>query len=453
MKKIHFIAIGGSVMHQLAITLKNKGYTVSGSDDEVYEPAKTNLAKAGLLPNESGWFPEKITPDLDAIILGMHARRENPELQKASSLHIPMYSFPEFIFQESKDKTRVVIGGSHGKTTITSMILHVMNQCGKDFDYLVGARLQGFEYSVQISDAPVIICEGDEYPASAIKKIPKILFYHPQIAVLSGIAWDHVNVFPTFENYVEQFATFIREMEKGATLIYNHLDPELKQLAVKEGTHLHLIPYQIPDYEIHGGKTRVRFGSQEATLEIFGIHNLQNLLAAKIVCEKLGIDETDFLHSISSFTGASKRLEKVFESQDAVLFRDFAHAPSKVNASIRAVKEQFPDRKLIAVLELHTYSSLNKDFLPQYRDSMHEADIAAVFYSHHALNIKHLPDLSPQDIRDGFERNDLQVFHNPEDLKSFLTLVPSHQANLLMMSSGSFGDMTKEEMVKIWQKG
>ncbi len=444
--------MGGSVMHQLAITLKNKGYTVTGSDDEIYEPAHTNLEKAGLLPAVEGWHPEKITPAIDAVILGMHARSENPELQKARSLHIPVYSFPEYIYEESKQKERVVVGGSHGKTTITSMILHVLKQCGKDFDYLVGAQLPGFEYSVKISDAPVIICEGDEYPASAMQKIPKFLFYHPQMAALSGIAWDHINVFPTFENYVEQFAVFIREMEPGATLIYNSLDRELAKVVEKEGKHLQLIPYKIPEYHIENGKTMVRFGDLTTTLEVFGSHNLENLLAAKLVCEKLGIAEKDFLRAISSFKGASKRLEKVFESGDATLYRDFAHAPSKVKASIHAVKEQFPGRRLTAVLELHTYSSLNAQFLPEYHDAMQEADTAVVFFSSHALSIKHLPDLSFEMIREGFHRADLHIINKSEDLKSFINLVPAHHTNLLMMSSGSFGNITMDEMIKRWQE-
>ena len=452
MKKIHFIAIGGSVMHQLAITLKNKGYIITGSDDEIYEPAHTNLEKAGLLPADEGWHPEKITPGLDAVILGMHAREENPELQKARSLYIPVYSFPEYIYEESKQKERVVVGGSHGKTTITSMILHVLKQCGKDFDYLVGAQLPGFEYSVKISDAPLIICEGDEYPASAIQKIPKFLFYHPQIVVLSGIAWDHINVFPTFENYMEQFALFIRDMQAGGVLIYNESDAVLKKVAEKEGRHLQLIPYGIPDHEIRHGKTIVRFGKMIAGLEVFGSHNLQNLLAAKSVCEKLGIAEKDFLHAISSFKGASKRLEKVYESADATLYRDFAHAPSKVKASIHAVKEQFPERKLTAVLELHTYSSLNARFLPEYHGAMQEADTAVVFFSAHALSIKHLPDLSFEMIRKGFRRSDLHIINKAEDLKSFINLVPAHHTNLLMMSSGSFGNITMDEMIKLWQE-
>ncbi|TAM96648.1 MAG: peptidoglycan synthetase [Chitinophagaceae bacterium] len=452
MKKIHFIAIGGSVMHQLAITLKNKGYTITGSDDEIYEPAHSNLEKAGLLPTDEGWHPEKITPELDAIILGMHSRNENPELQKARSLNIPVYSFPEYIYEESRQKERVVVGGSHGKTTITSMILHVLNQCGRDFDYLVGAQLPGFDYSVKLSNAPVIICEGDEYPASAIQKIPKFLFYHPQIAVLSGIAWDHINVFPTFENYVEQFAMFIMEMQPGATLIYNGTDPQLVKVVEKEGTHLQLIPYKIPAYHIENGKTIVQFGNHSATLEVFGSHNLQNLQAAKLVCGKLGVSEADFLHAISSFKGASKRLEKMFEAPDAILYRDFAHAPSKVKASVHAVKEQFPDRKLIAILELHTYSSLNATFLPEYHNAMQEADSAVVFYSRHALSIKHLPDLSFEMIRQGFNRNDLHIINDLEELKLFISLAPARDANLLMMSSGSFGNTTMDEIIRLWQK-
>lgn len=452
MKKIHFIAIGGSVMHQLAISLKNKGYTVTGSDDEIYEPAHANLEKAGLLPPDEGWYPERITSDLDAIILGMHARNENPELQKARSLNIPVYSFPEYIYEESRQKERVVIGGSHGKTTTTSMILHVFNQLGRDFDYLVGAQLPNFEYSVKISDAPVIICEGDEYPASAIQKVPKFLFYQPKIAVLTGIAWDHINVFPTFENYIEQFAMFIRKMQPDATLIYNGLDEELVKVVEKEGKHLQLIPYTIPSYQIENGKTIVQFGNNRATLEVFGSHNLQNLLAAKLVCQKLGVSEKDFLHTISSFKGASKRLEKIFEAPDAILYRDFAHAPSKVKASIHAVKEQFPDRKLIAVLELHTYSSLNAAFLPEYHNAMQEADSAVVFYSNHALSIKHLPDLPFEIIRQGFNRSDLHIINNSEELKSFISLAPAREANLLMMSSGSFGNTTTDEIIGLWQK-
>lgn len=450
-EKIHFIAIGGSVMHQLALALQQKGYEVSGSDDDFYEPALSNLRNAGLL-SAPGWHPERITANLDAVILGMHARPDNPELLEAQDLNIPVYSFPEYIYRESINKTRVVIGGSHGKTTITSMIMHVLREAGKDFDYLAGAKIPGFERSVKISNAPLIVCEGDEYPASAMNKIPKFLFYHPQIAVLSGIAWDHINVFPTFENYLEQFALFIRQMEAGSCLIYNEEDENLVRLVEKEGKKLELWPYSVPKHEINDGITTVYFDGLSAPLQVFGMHNLQNIYAALLVCKKIGVDTKPFLHAISLFKGASQRLEKVFEKPGAALFRDFAHAPSKVKASIHAVKEQFPNRKLVAVLELHTYSSLNKTFLPQYAHSMEEADSACVFYSHHALEIKHLPPLSREQIKDGFEQKELTVITETNELKNFISNQSDKDTNLLMMSSGNFGGLSKEEVIELWQK-
>lgn len=444
--------MGGSVMHQLGIALAQKGYQVSGSDDEIYEPARTNLEQAGILPQASGWHPERITPDIDAIILGMHARDDNPELAKARSLDIPVFSFPEYIYKESQDKTRVVIGGSHGKTTITSMILHVLQQNRQDFDYLVGAQIPGFDYSVKISDAPLIVCEGDEYPASAIQKKPKFLFYHPQIAVLSGIAWDHINVFPTYEIYLQQFALFIQGMQPGSVLIFNELDQELVALTRQYGGHLQLIPYNTPEHQIQQGKTFIRFEDKKIPLRVFGIHNLQNIAAARLVCLQLGIAEEDFFAAISSFSGASRRLEQVFEKEDAALFRDFAHAPSKVKASIHAVREQFPQRQLVAVLELHTFSSLNADFLSEYRLSMQDADIACVYYSRHALEIKRLPPLSPEKIREEFGRADIQVLHEADALRQFISNLPADHTNLLMMSSGSFDGVTITEMITLWQK-
>lgn len=452
MQKIHLTAIGGSVMHQLGIALKQKGYTVTGSDDEIYEPARSNLQTAGILPKVQGWHPENITPALDAVILGMHAREGNPEIEKARSLDIPIFSFPEYIYEESKDKTRVVIGGSHGKTTITSMILHVLQYCGRDFDYLVGAKIPGFDYSVRLSDAPLIICEGDEYPASAIQKKPKFLFYHPQIAVLSGIAWDHINVFPSYEIYLQQFATFISEMQARSVLIYNELDKDLSNLIHQYGSHLQLIPYGIPAHRIAENKTFITIDGEEVPLAVFGSHNLQNIAAAHWVCTQLKVSDKDFSAAIRSFTGASRRLEKVFEKQGAALFRDFAHAPSKVRASIQAMKEQFPGRQLAAVLELHTYSSLNADFLSQYRHAMNESDIACVFYSRHALEIKQLPLLPPEKIRQEFGNRNLEVLTQADDMKKFLSRLPADNTNLLMMSSGSFDGLTIPEMIDLWQK-
>lgn len=451
MTKVHFIAIGGSVMHQLAIALALKGYRVSGSDDEIFEPALSNLKQAGILPNSVGWDAARITPDIDAVILGMHARADNPELIKAKELGLKIYSFPEYIYQESKDKTRVVIGGSHGKTTITAMVMHVLRLSEKAFDYLVGARLQGFAQSVNITEAPVIICEGDEYPASVIEKRPKFHFLHPHIAVLSGIAWDHINVFPTYDNYKEQFAIFIRQMAPGHTLIYNHTDEELNALVNAEGSHLKLVPYDLPTHTIRDGVTKVYFDENHAELQVFGEHNLLNMHAARLVCKELGVDDATFLQAIASFTGAAKRLELIGKNAQTAIYRDFAHAPSKVKATIQAVHNQYPQRKLIAVLELHTYSSLNADFMVQYQAAMDKADVPVVFYSKHALEIKRMPDLSPELIAQGFGRNDLHIFNKREELEAFLDQQHLSQANLLMMSSGDYDGLDLYSLKKYLQ--
>ncbi|NSL87906.1 peptidoglycan synthetase [Chitinophaga sp. Mgbs1] len=441
MAKVHFIAIGGSVMHQLAIALRHKGYEVTGSDDEIFEPALSNLRQAGILPAATGWDATRITPDTDAVILGMHAREDNPELIRARELQLKIYSFPEYIYQESKNKTRVAIGGSHGKTTTTAMVMHVLRNTGQSFDYLVGARLEGFDQSVNITDAPLIVCEADEYPASVLEKRPKFHFLHPQIAVLTGIAWDHINVFPTYDIYKEQFAIFIRQMEPGQVLIYNSSDAELGSLVAAEGRHLRLVPYGIPIHMINDGVTRVFFDEGYADLEVFGDHNLLNMHAAKLVCNELGISDEDFLKAIASFKGAAKRLEVITKSDSSVIYRDFAHAPSKVKATVEATHRQFPDRKLIAVLELHTYSSLNADFLSQYEGALDNADVAAVFYSKHALEIKRMPDLQPELIAEKFGRKDIRVFHEKAQLDAFLAQQEYHHANLLLMSSGTYDGM------------
>lgn len=438
MAKVHFIAIGGSVMHQLAIALHNKGYRVTGSDDEIFEPSRGNLAKAGILPAALGWEPARITTDLDAVILGMHARADNPELLRARELHLKIYSFPEYIYQESIHKTRVAVGGSHGKTTITSMIMHVLQQCRVQFDYLVGARLEGFAQSVNITDAPLIVCEADEYPASVLEKRPKFHFLHPHIAVLSGIAWDHINVFPTFDNYLEQFAIFIRTMAPGGKLIYNRTDETLRQLVEKEAAHLECIPYEVPEHTIINGLTRVRFGNASTDLLVFGEHNLLNIHAALLVCRALGVGDIDFLAAIASFKGAAKRMELVAKNDQTAIYRDFAHAPSKVKATIQALRRQYPQRKLVAVLELHTYSSLNADFMTEYRGALDPADVAAVFYSGHALEIKRMPYLAPDVVRNGFARKDLVILTDRKALEHFLDEQDFASANLLLMSSGDY---------------
>jgi len=436
---IHFIAIGGSVMHQLAIALSKKGYHITGSDDEIFEPAASNLREYGILPDQFGWFPQKISENTDAVILGMHARIDNPELLRARELRIPVYSFPEYIYRESVNKKRIAIGGSHGKTTITSMVMHVLRENRIDFDYLVGARLEGFNQSVDITDAPVIVCEADEYPASAIEKRPKFHFLFPHIAVLSGIAWDHINVFPTFENYCEQFRIFINKIENGGTLIYNQTDEILRGIVESSSRDdINFIPYGVPVHEINNGITRLTINKESSDLKVFGAHNLMNINAAYFVCNQLGITDAEFVKSIASFQGAAKRLEIIYQNDETIVFRDFAHAPSKVKASTHALKAQFPSKIMVAVLELHTFSSLNETFMKQYHGSLDEADIAIVFYSHHALELKRMPFLDPRKVMDGFAKENLKVVTKKEDLENILENIPASGTNFLFMSSGDY---------------
>lgn len=441
---IHFIAVGGAIMHQLAIALHLKGYIISGSDDEITDPAKTNLAQKGLLPPSFGWFPEKITPQLDAVILGMHAKDDNPELLKAKELGIPVYSFPEYIYEASKDKKRVVVAGSHGKTTTTSMIMHVLRDREIDFDYLVGARVEGFDLSVKISDAPVIILEGDEYPASVIEKRPKIHFYHPQVSILTGIAWDHVNVFPTYEIYKEQFAIYLRDMQPESTLIYNAEDREVVKLVDKETHHLKLMPYVTPNFRVQDNAVTLSTSDGKVSLQIFGAHNLQNMEAARKACNTLGVDDADFYKSMASFTGAAKRMEKINEREGFVAYRDFAHAPSKLKATIKAAREHYPDHCLIACFELHTFSSLNEKFLSEYAHCMDKADYGAVFFSAHALELKGLPPLKAEEVQHYFKNDKLSVFEQKDALQSWIQKNIDNARKpvcLLLMSSGTFDGM------------
>jgi len=440
--RVHFISIGGSVMHQLAIALKKKGSAVTGSDDEIFEPAATNLKNENLFPSESGWHPELITPDTDAVILGMHAKEDNPELKKAKELGLKIYSFPEYIFLESLHKKRIAVGGSHGKTTTTAMIMHVLNSLHFDFDYLVGASLKGFEQSVKITEAPVIVCEADEYPASTIEKKPKFHFLFPHIAVITGIAWDHINVFPTFEFYLEQFVIFINKIEKNGLLIYNETDQVLKKLVESHRRDdISYAPYRLPEHTIDEGKTIVTIGNTSSTLKVFGNHNLLNLQAAWLVCKELNISEEAFAGAISDFEGAAKRLQWIGSKNGGNIYRDFAHAPSKVKASIDAVKEQFPDKKLIAILELHTFSSLNKEFMNEYGGAMANADEAIVFYSHHALELKRMNFLEPAIVKQGFKKENLVVINERQELEEKLRKYNFKNANYLFMSSGNYDGM------------
>jgi UDP-N-acetylmuramate: L-alanyl-gamma-D-glutamyl-meso-diaminopimelate ligase len=437
--RVHFISIGGSVMHQLAIALHRKGYQVTGTDDEIFEPSRTNLQNEGILPHKFGWQPELITKDLDAVILGMHARNDNPELLKALELGLKIYSFPEYIFHESQQKKRIVVGGSHGKTTTTSMIMHVLRSLHFDFDYLVGAKLKGFDQSVNITNAPVIVCEGDEYPASAIEKKPKFHFLFPHIAILTGIAWDHINVFPTFDFYLEQFRIFISKIEPGGLLIYNHSDAVLDQLVKQcHRTDLRYQPYAVPEHAISNGETVVTIEGFSSSLKVFGNHNLMNLLAAYYACKEIGVHAADFVKAIANFTGASKRLELLASNATTNVYRDFAHAPSKVKATIEALKQQYPTRKLIGILELHTFSSLNEKFMSEYNGALSKADTAIVFYSKHALELKRLPDLPIAKIEEGFNQPGLMVMNNKKILEDWLGKTDFSNSNVVLMSSGNY---------------
>jgi UDP-N-acetylmuramate: L-alanyl-gamma-D-glutamyl-meso-diaminopimelate ligase len=436
---IHFISIGGSVMHQLAIALKRKGYQITGSDDEIFEPALSNLRAEGILPANMGWAPDRVHAGLDAIILGMHAREDNPELIRAKELGLPIYSFPEYIFQESRNKQRVAVGGSHGKTTTTAMIMHVLRSAGRDFDYLVGARLAGFDQSVNITDAPVIVCEADEYPASAIERRPKFHFLFPHIAILTGIAWDHINVFPTFDNYLEQFRIFIGMIEKGGILIYNETDTTLAQLVAEtRRDDIRYAPYGVPEHRIDNGNTTITLEGATSEIHVFGNHNLLNLHAAWLVVRELGMDAATFVKAIASFTGAARRLELLGKSAQTTVYRDFAHAPSKVKATIEAVRQQFPGRRLLAVLELHTYSSLNADFMGEYAGALDAADEGVVFYAKHALELKRLPDLPVDVVRKGFANERIAVINDRARLEQWLNEADYKNAVLVLMSSGNY---------------
>ena len=447
--EVHFIAIGGSAMHNLAIALHKKGYEVSGSDDEVFDPSRKNLIQYGLLPEKSGWYPEKIHKELDAVILGMHARADNPELTKARKLGLNIYSYPEYLYEQSKDKTRIVIGGSHGKTTITAMVLHVLNAHGIKTDYMVGAQLDGFDVMVKLTEeAPFIVIEGDEYLSSPVDPRPKFHIYKPHIALISGIAWDHINVFPTFEMYLDQFRRFIYCIEEGGKLIYCKDDKLVEALCEEEATaSLFLYPYGLPDYEIMGDKVFYIHKGNRYPIQLIGKHNLMNMNGARLICSQMGIDDSMFFDAIATFTGASRRLEKIFMGHDVTIFRDFAHAPSKIKASIEAVKEFDPGKKLIACMELHTYSSLSENFLSHYAGTLEKADEAVIFFDPHAVRLKKLPELDTDNIYKAFGKPGLKVVNDTNELYEFILKQVDHNTNFLFMSSGNFGGIQFNDLI------
>ena len=445
--RIHLIAIGGSAMHNLAIALHSNNHQVTGSDDEIYNPAKERLAKHGLLPSKMGWDEDRIQKDIDVVILGMHARIDNPELKKAKKLGLKIMSYPAYLYAHSKDKKRVVVAGSHGKTTTTSMIMHVLKYLKIDYDYMVGAQLEGFDTMVRLSDAPLMVIEGDEYLSSPIDRRPKFLHYKPDLAIITGVAWDHINVFPTFKNYVEQFDLFIKTMKKGGRVFFYKHDNVLKKLAKNYKGKAELLDYEVFDFEIDSGKTSLRADDgKKHQLSIFGKHNLENLKAAYLVCKELGIADKDFFKAIKTFKGAAKRLQLLCKKNGSTAYLDFAHAPSKVAATVAALKSKQSKQKLVACLELHTFSSLNRKFLKEYNGSMAKADKAIVYFSEHTLKMKKLPILSTEEVKAAFKHPNIEVFTDNQKLLKALKRFKWKDKQLLMMSSGTFNglDLKKE---------
>jgi len=439
---VHFIAIGGSAMHNLAISLYKKGYQISGSDDEIFEPSRSRLKKYNILPQKLGWYPDKIHQHLDAVILGMHARNDNPELKKARELNLKIYSYPEYLYEQTKDKIRVVIGGSHGKTTITSMIMHVLKFHQKNFDYMVGAQIEGFETMVSLTEnAPVAVFEGDEYLSSAIDPRPKFHLYKPHIAVINGIAWDHINVFPTFDAYKKQFVRLIELIQPKGKLFYYEHDAVLNDMVKKSSQSIEKSSYTVHPYKIKNGQTFLVQKNKAIPVKIFGEHNLQNMSAAKLVCNELSISNHEFYEAIATFKGASKRLEKIAQNESTIIFKDFAHSPSKLKATINAVKNQYPEKKLVAVMELHTFSSLNRRFLQEYNGSMNKADIPVVYYNPKVIQHKKLDPLSKKEVVASFANNHLMAFTEQEQMVNYLKGIDITHTSLLFMSSGNFSGL------------
>lgn len=452
MRKVHFIAIGGSAMHNLAIALHRKGYDVTGSDDEIFEPSRTRLEREGILPEELGWHPEKLNDSYDAVILGMHARIDNPELIRAQEIGLKIYSYPEYLYEQSKDKIRIVIGGSHGKTTITSMVLHVMKDAGIDTDFMVGAQLEGFDVMVRLSDtAKYMVIEGDEYLTSPIDRIPKFHKYHPHIAVISGIGWDHVNVFPTFDSYLEQFRIFINTIENNGCLIFDNTDAEDRRLA--ESSKVTHLGYGIHPYHSNDGKTFLSLDNgDEVEVRIFGEHNMKNINAARLVLNRIGVTDEQFYNSIKSFKGAARRLENLIDNKEKgnVVFRDFAHAPSKVLATVNAIREKYPEKYFLAVFELHTYSSLSEVFIDHYANCLDKCDKAVVFYDPHAVAVKKLDMMSDERIIKGFNRDDISVVHSKKELLDLIKTLNINNVVAGFMSSGDFNGLSTSDLCEIF---
>ncbi|MBD2754926.1 UDP-N-acetylmuramate--L-alanine ligase [Spirosoma validum] len=440
---IHFISIGGSTMHNLALALQQQGYLITGSDDKIYEPSQSRLQKYGLLPPETGWFPSKIHSGLKAIVVGMHARKDNPELVKALELDLPIYSYPEFIYQQSQQKQRIVIAGSHGKTTITAMVLHTLKFHNRTFDYWIGDSIDGFDTTVKLtsglngSAAPIIIIEGDEYASSPIDSRPKFLHYQPHIALISGIAWDHVNTYPTWEEYVDQFESLAEAMPKAGVLIFDESDDMLDVIGQKERTDITKIPYVAHPNKIVNGQTYlITKQDRQVAVQIFGDHNMKNIAGAIAVCDRIGITEDQFYEAIPTFKGVAQRLEKIAEKGERVFYHDSAHSPAKVEAATEAVKHQYPDKRLLAVLELHPFNTLNTSFLEQYKGTLDKADTAIIYFNTNDLEGARKGDsINLKDFITAFDKSNLQAFTSITKLQNYLSQQSDKAQAFLFMGS------------------
>jgi len=450
MQKVHFIAIGGAAMHNLAIAISRKNsFLVTGSDDEIFEPSYSRLKQYKLLPDQLGWFPDRIHKGLSAVIVGMHAAEDNPELVRARELGLKIFSYPEYLFQQTRSKTRIVVAGSHGKTTTTAMIMYVLKQLRMDADYMVGAHIDGFDAMVKLSyEARIAVFEGDEYLTSPLDKRPKFHHYKPHIAVITGISWDHINVFPTFKNYADQFRQFIELMEVQGRLIYFDGDEALNDMTEKLRRDIVAFPYNTPAYEVRDGVTYLKTKRGDVALQIFGEHNMQNIEAARLACRQIGVTDDQFYSVIGGFKGAYNRLQRICEKPGCVAFTDFAHSPSKLRATLNAVKKQFPERRLVACMELHTYSSLNEDFLPQYAGSMEQADVALVYYDPAVVTAKNLKQLQPETVRKAFGGNNITVFTDIQQLEMHLKQLEKKDSALVFMSSGNFSGLDTKALAK-----
>ena len=445
-KKYHLIAVGGSVMHNVAIDLKDMGHIITGSDDEIYEPSRSRLQAKSLLPEEMGWHPEKIDVTLDAVILGKHARIDNPELKKAQELGIPIYSFPEFISKHSKAKRRVCIAGSHGKTSTTAMIMHVLRKMDMTFDYLVGAKLDGFEKMVKISDADVLICEGDEYPSSALDNRAKMLHYNADISVITGMAWDHVNIYKTYESYKDAFRRFLKSMPEHGVCFFDQSDEVLNHMMQNEIFDVKRISYDALE---PNKKSVLEWEGNTYDLKVFGRHNMLNMNAARLVCAELGVSADEFFNAMSDFKGAAKRLELISENKP-VIYRDFAHAPSKCQATVEAVRSRYGQSKIKAILELHTFSSLDQKFIKNYKGTMNNADEAIVFYDEHALKMKKMPELEAAKVANSFDHAHIEVISDPKHLaKAIKNSQNDGTEVLLIMSSGSLAGIDLNQLLEL----